>query len=111
MSRSRTKSPKKKASAKVEKPVSPELFRLFREKSGLSQEKVGKVFDVSGVAVLQWERGEKTPRIPYRKQIEQWTGGAVPADGWVVGDKLEKEERLAERVVEPFKATGTDGGR
>lgn len=37
---------------------------------------------VSRDAVYQWRQGNRLPIMPYRREIERITEGAVPADAW-----------------------------
>lgn len=37
-------------------------IRMYREKNGMTQEKLGEMLGVTRVAVTQWERGENVPR-------------------------------------------------
>ena len=51
----------------------------------LEGRKVGWLADQLGAspdAVRNWRRGNRLPIMPYRREIERITGGAVPADAW-----------------------------
>jgi transcriptional regulator with XRE-family HTH domain len=97
-------------------------LRAFRDSLDLSLAEAARQLGVSHVTLRNWERGALVPSEDYRRAIETWTGGAVPADAWPVG---ERERRRLERVArvqlakpaesgplptgEPTPGTGTDG--
>ena len=49
-------------------------FKIMREKSGLKQEDVAKIFGVSRTAVAMWETGKSLPRAELLPLIAQTYG-------------------------------------
>lgn len=49
-------------------------FKIMREKSGLKQEEVAKIFGVSRTAVAKWETGKSLPRAELLPLIAQTYG-------------------------------------
>lgn len=43
---------------------------------------LARVLNVTPNTITQWRRGHNLPIMPYRREIERITEGAVPADAW-----------------------------
>jgi transcriptional regulator with XRE-family HTH domain len=54
----------------------------WRKSRGLSLRAAGEVLGVSHVRVIQYERGDHSPRLRTVDQIERKTGGAVTRMDW-----------------------------
>ena len=48
-----------------------ERLRNARKKTGLSQEKLARLLDVSNAAIIKWEKGT-TPMPLYRERLMAW---------------------------------------
>ena len=52
-------------------------LKELREKSGLTQENVGRLLDVDQAAVSHWENGKNAPSRKYRKMLAKLYGVSV----------------------------------
>jgi DNA-binding transcriptional regulator YiaG len=61
----------------------PRDRRRIRERAGISQADVASALDVSRIAVLRWERGDRTPRgatlVAYVKLLDRLTAETLMA--------------------------------
>ena len=49
--------------------MDPKQLREKRKKSGLSQEKLARLLDVSYVTIASWEAGKTTPSIAHARML------------------------------------------
>ncbi len=54
-------------------------FRIFRKKSGLTQEEVAEKLGVTRQAVAKWERGETSPDVEFCIMLAELYGTTVDA--------------------------------
>lgn len=57
-------------------------LKQWREKHGLSFREAGKRLGVTHVRVIQYERGDHSPRLVTVDHIERQTGGEVTRLDW-----------------------------
>lgn len=71
------------------------LLRDFIEKKlGIGVTEAARQLGVTHPALIAWLDGSRVPEPPYRKALEKWTTGAVPADAWADA----AERRIVDRV-------------
>lgn len=92
-----------------------ENIRFYREKQGISQEKLGEMLGVSFQAVSQWERGLSTPdtgRLTALAGALGTTAGALLEEGpppdWDLGDRLFHEDRMYTFIKAAAQAQGLE---
>lgn len=76
-----------------------ERFAAFVKARNLSASEVGRTFDVSHVAVLDWMSGKRVPSQFNREAIEKWTRGEIVATDWDDDDDRKARARLD--AIEP----------
>ena len=54
-------------------------FRIFRKKSGLTQEDIAEKLGVTRQAVAKWERGETTPDVEFCIKLAELYGTSIDA--------------------------------
>lgn len=73
------------------------LLKAWREENGLSQTEAGKRLEppVSQGGWGAWETGRKPPNLRNALQLEDLTGGFVPAVAWTEKPKKRAARRAA----------------
>jgi len=66
------------------------LKKYLEESEGMTHEKFGAALRVSRQTVWSWLNGNSVPGEAAKLDIEEQTGGAVPASSWPVVDRRKK---------------------
>lgn len=59
-----------------------ELLKEFIEKNKLLDKDAARMLKVAPSLICYWTQGKFAPRAGYRRRIEKWTRGEVPAESW-----------------------------
>ena len=60
----------------------PKILKTLREHSGLSQNALAKIIDVSQASIGYWEKGQRTPSISAVEKLAQYFGVSA---GYLLG--------------------------
>lgn len=72
----------------------PQLLADFLEKKGLSKSGGAASLGVTRLSMVRWLSGEVIPSYRTRREIAEWTGGAVPESCWPVGAVNYRKQKL-----------------
>lgn len=75
-------------------------FAAFLDNHGFSLDAAAVALGASKSVVRLWRRGELRPRLEFRRAIERWTRGEVPAALW----ETDEDAAIVDAVV-PFSPT------
>lgn len=62
----------------------PALLRVWRERSGLTQQAAAGILNISQPTYSDYENGKKVPRTQKAIEVERATGGTVPVSAWAL---------------------------
>lgn len=74
-------------------PVASRLLRVWRKKSGQTQEQAAKLLPVRQATWSDYENGRRTPRTTAALDLAKITDGAVPVEQWGLFETEEDHER------------------